>query len=145
MSSYPSNQYATSALKELRSILAGEVATLQAELTAKRDSVHHVDVVLGMIAPEVDPATLPTRRTGKRPYPVPHLTRRVLTIMRRRDAPMTARELAEAVAAEMGFPDEALPDLAKRCRYSARNLSLGKTKRVVKAEGPDGETLWRLA
>ena len=143
---YPSNQYATAALKELRSILAGEVADLQAELTTKRETVHHVDVVPGLIAPDLDPAGLPARRAASAsPYPILHLTRRVLAILRRRDAPMGTREVAEAIAAETGYAEDALPNLTKRARYTLRNLTKDKRKRVTKGEGQDGEPLWALS
>ena len=143
--SYPANQYATAALKELRAILTGEVAHLQKELVRASAALEHVDGVLGIVAPDFAPGTIARRRIAiANPYPLPHVTRTVLSVLRRHGAPMHAQEVAEALAAELGYPPEAAHSLLARVRYSLRNASKTGSRRVTRI-GSRRDVRWALS
>ncbi len=143
--SYPANQYATAALKELRAILAGEVEHLQVELVRKSAALQHVDGVLSIIAPDFNPGTIKRRKLlAPDAYPVPHVTRQVLTALRRHGAPMATVEVAEALAAELHYPPEAVISLTGRVRYALRNLTKDTRKRVTRI-GARRDVRWSLS
>ena len=132
----PRNQYATAALKEHRATVAGELAQLESQVAIKREALGHLDAVLRMFAPEVDPEGLPKRRSRRdNPYPIPNATRRILGILRRRGEPMSSPDVIDALSAEMAFGPEGDHAVAARVRYALRDLA--------KDGGPVLKTGWR--
>ncbi len=102
------DQYAPAALKEQRTLHAGQPAQLENQARTKREALAHIDAVLRMFAPEVDPESIPARRARKgTAYPVDNLSRRIMGVLRCRGEPMPYAEVIDVTAAEIGFPDDA--------------------------------------
>ncbi len=140
----PTNLYATAALKRRRSILAGELAAMESQARLKREALAHIDAVLRMFAPDLDPGAIPDRRPRSgQSYPIAGLSRRILGILRRHGAPMHLHDVADALVAEMGFPAEARPFVIGRARFSLRDLYKKECGSVVKT-GSRMEAMWSL-
>ncbi len=138
------NQYALAALKDQRSRHAGEIAQLESQVRLKREALDHIDAVLKLFAPEIDPESLPARRARKgTPYPIDNLSRRILGVLRRRGEPMPCGEVIDALAAEMGFPENAAAVIADRVRYRLRDLKRREHSPVLKT-GSRGDAMWSL-
>jgi hypothetical protein len=60
------DRYALSALKKRRALLASEIVHLERQLSARRESLGHVDATLRLLDPAVDIDAIPNRRTVKR-------------------------------------------------------------------------------
>ena len=144
MSTDNRNRYVTAALKERRAVLAGELQQLRSQATLKVEALAHVDAVLAMFAPEVDPNAIPARRTPPdNPFCVPHAARRILAILRRRGEPMSTQDVAGTLIAELGFGLEAAASVAQRCRIALRDLSKGERAQVLKTGYRTG-AMWSL-
>ncbi len=144
MSTALRNRYVTAALKERRAILAGELQQLRTQAARHVDALAHVDAVLAMFAPEVDPNAIPLRRVpAENPHCVPHAARRILAILRRRGEAMSTADIAATLSAELGFGPEAAAGVAQRCRIALRDLSKGERASVLKTGWRTG-AMWSL-
>ena len=124
MSTALRNRYVTAALKERRSILAGELRHLEQQIRLATDALTHVDAVLAMYAPEVDAKALPVRvHRPSQPYKVPNLSCRIRDVLRRYGSPMPMGDVVTTLVSEMGFPAEAARAISPSVRYTLRNLA----------------------
>lgn len=97
--------HVVSALVAKRSEVAGLIADLERKAAQQRADLVHVDAVLRLYAPELEPDCIPSRAVRRRNgwFKPGELVRMVLGIMRVAPAPMPAREIAAAVMVRHGL------------------------------------------
>ena len=94
-----------SALVAKRSEVAGVIADLERKAARQRADLVHVDAVLRLYAPELEPDCIPSRVVRRRNgcFKPGELVRRMLDILRVAPVPMPTREIAAAVMARRGL------------------------------------------
>lgn len=97
--------HVVSALMAKRSEVAGVIADPERKAAQQRADLIHVDAVLGLYAPELEPDCIPSRAVRRRNgwFKPGELVRMVLDILRVAPAPISSREIAAAVMAERGL------------------------------------------
>lgn len=97
--------HVVSALMAKRSEVAGAIADLERRAAQQRTDLVHVDAVLRLYAPELEPDCIPSRAVRRRNgwFKPGELVRMVLDILRVAPAPMPTREIAAAVMARRGL------------------------------------------
>jgi hypothetical protein len=97
--------HVVSALVAKRSEVAGQIADLERKIAQQRADLVHIDAVLGLYAPELEPDRIPSgavrRRNGW--FKSGELVRMVLDTLRVAPAPMPTRDIAVAVMARRGL------------------------------------------
>jgi hypothetical protein len=97
--------HVVSALVAKRSEVAGLIADLERKIAQQRADLVHVDAVLGLYAPELEPNSIPSgaarRRNGW--FKSGELVRMVLDTLRVAPAPMPTRDIAAAVMVRRGL------------------------------------------
>jgi hypothetical protein len=97
--------HVVSALMAKRSEVAGLIADLERKAAQQRADLVHVDAVLRLYAPELEPDCIPSwavrRRNGW--FQPGELVRMVLDILRVAPAPLPTREIAAAVMVRHGL------------------------------------------
>jgi hypothetical protein len=94
-----------SALVAKRSEVAGLIADLERKTAQQRANLVHVDAVLRLYAPELEPDCIPSRAVRRRNgwFKPGELVRMVLDALRVAPAPMPAREIAAVVMSLRGL------------------------------------------
>jgi hypothetical protein len=94
-----------SALVAKRSEVTGIIADLERQAAQQRADLVHVDAVLRLYAPELEPDGIPSRPVRRRNgwFKPGELVRMVLDILRVAPAPMPTREIAAAVMVLRGL------------------------------------------
>ena len=94
-----------SALVAKRSELSGLIADLERKIAQQRADLVHVDAVLGLYAPGLEPDCIPSRVVRRRNgwFKSGELVRMVLDTLRVAPAPMPFREIATAVMLRRGL------------------------------------------
>src|SRR3954451_9641178 len=90
--------HVVAALKDKRAELSGSIADLEKRIGQHRADLLHVDEVLGLFAPEFEPATI-LPRAVRRPnswFKPGELARLVLEVLRTAPAPLSVREINRA-------------------------------------------------
>ena len=97
--------HVVSALVAKRSEVAGLIADLERKTAQQRADLVHVDAVLRLYAPELEPDGIPFRVVRRRNgwFKSGELVRMVLDTLRVAPAPMPTREIAAAVMALRGL------------------------------------------
>ena len=97
--------HVVSALVAKRSEVAGLIADLERKTAQQRADLIHVDAVLRLYAPELEPDCIPSRTVRRRNgwFKSGELVRMVLDTLRVAPAPMPVREIAAVVMAERGL------------------------------------------
>jgi hypothetical protein len=97
--------HVVSALMAKRSEVAGVIADLERKAAQQRADLVHVDAVLRLYAPELEPDCIPSRAVRRRNgwFKPGELVRRMLDILRVAPAPLSSREIAAAVMAQRGL------------------------------------------
>jgi hypothetical protein len=97
--------HVVSALMAKRSEVAGAIADLERRAAQQRADLVHVDAVLRLYAPELQPDSIPSRVVRRRNgwFKPGELVRMVLDILRVAPAPMPTREIAAAVMVRRGL------------------------------------------
>jgi hypothetical protein len=97
--------HVVSALVAKRSEVAGLIADLERKIAQQRADLVHIDAVLGLYAPELEPDRFPSgavrRRNGW--FKSGELVRMVLDTLRVAPAPMPTRDITVAVMARRGL------------------------------------------
>lgn len=97
--------HVVSALVAKRSEVTGTIADLERQAAQQRTALVHVDAVLRLYAPDLEPDGIPSRAVRRRNgwFKPGELVRMVLDILRVAPAPMPAREIAAAVMVLRGL------------------------------------------
>ena len=97
--------HVVSALMAKRSEVAGTIADLKRKAAQQRADLVHVDAVLRLYVPELQPDSIPSRAIRRRNgwFKPGELVRIVLDILRVAPAPMPTREIAAAVMVQRGL------------------------------------------
>jgi hypothetical protein len=97
--------HVVSALMAKRSEVAGAIADLERRAAQQRADLVHVDAVLRLYAPDLQPDCIPSRAVRRRNgwFKPGELVRMVLDILRVAAAPMPTREIAAAVMTRRGL------------------------------------------
>ena len=97
--------HVVSALVAKRSEVAGLIADLERKTAQHRADLVHVDAVLRLYAPNLEPDCIPSRAVRRRNgwFKSGELVRMVLDTLRVAPAPMPAREIAAAVMVRHGL------------------------------------------
>jgi hypothetical protein len=86
-----------------RSELAGLADARRGELNAILRDLDHLDAVIKLFAPEKVPELIPVkRRASDRTFARHELTRRIFSILREAEHPMTARQITDRIVADKG-------------------------------------------
>ena len=91
--------HVVSALIAKRSEVAGLIADLERKIAQQRADLVHVDAVLRLYAPELEPECIPSKAVRRRNgwFKAGELVRMVLDTLRIAPAPMPTREIIAAV------------------------------------------------
>src|SRR5688572_20500835 len=96
-----------STLRDKRAELSGAIADLERRLAQYRADLVHVDAVLRLFAPDLEPETIVSKRPAparSRYFADGELTRRCLDTLRRAQGqPVAAEQIAEAAMADKGL------------------------------------------
>jgi hypothetical protein len=140
--------HVVSALRAKRAEISGHVHDLERKLTRHRASLANLDATIRLYAPELDPDSIPPKRTYRRTryFAKGELSRRILTALRQADGkPVTTAAITSAIMAEKGFQigegalSEAVTDMALTV---LRRLSKRET---VAKTGTSRNAQWVLA
>ena len=144
--------HAVAALKDKRAELSSIIADLEKRINQHRADLVHVDAVLRLFVPELEPETI----NAKRPAPVRsryfadgELTRRCLEALRRAEGraegrPVAAEELAVAAMVDKGLDPadrKTRSDFIRRMLYALSSL---RSKGMVEKLGHGLGARWRL-
>jgi hypothetical protein len=140
--------HVVTALRAKRAEVSGHVADLERKLARHRANLANIDATIRLFAPELNPDTIPPKRTYRRTryFAKGELSRRVLSVLRQASGkPMTTAAIASAIVADKGFPigegalSEAVTDMVLTV---LRRLC--KRETVVKS-GTSRNAQWALA
>jgi len=137
------NVIVISGLTRKRAVLAGEIIAAEKHTQKLRDDLTALDATIRLFDPEFCPTrarTITKRRMAV--FKSGELTRAILNTLREKGAPMSAREIAEAVAASHGVD---VDNAAKISRFTNHiNTALVRDRPDVVREGWPGDYTWRL-
>src|SRR3954464_14477522 len=91
--------HVVAALKDKRAELSGSIADLEKRISQHRADLLHVDAVLRLFAPELEPSTI-LPRAGRRPnswFKPGELARLVLEVLRTAPAALSVRDITGQV------------------------------------------------
>lgn len=97
--------YVISGLTSKRAEVSGIIADLERRIAQHRADLVHIDAVLRLYAPEVEPESIAPKAVRKRNdwFKPGELARMVLDVLRVAPAPMQVREIAVKVMEACGF------------------------------------------
>lgn len=113
--------HVVTALRAKRAEISGHVHELERKLARHRAALANLDATIRLYAPELDPDSIPPKRTYRRTryFAKGELARRVLAVLRQAGGkPMTTAAITSAIMADKGFPigegalSEAVNDMA---------------------------------
>lgn len=140
-----SEQHVVTALREKRAALDGERHQAEKRLVQLQADLATIDAALRIFDPTIAPHTIKPRKPRKlhTGFPVGDLSRAVLDVLRRADAPLTVREIATRVAAQRGL------DVSTSARMQpmigrVRNV-LSRRRDSVVSETVGDVMRWRVA
>jgi len=99
--------HVVTALRAKRAEISGHVADLERKLARHRAALANIDATIRLYAPELDPDSIPPKRTYRRTryFAKGELSRRVVGVLRQANGkPMTAAAITSAIVADKGFP-----------------------------------------
>jgi hypothetical protein len=140
--------HVVTALRAKRAEISGHVHDLERKLARHRASLAAIDATIRLYAPELDPDSIPPKRTYRRTryFAKGELARRIISMLRQADGkPMTTAAITSAALADKGFPigegavSEAVTDMVLTV---LRRLS--KREEVTKS-GTSRNAQWALA
>ena len=140
--------HVVTALKTKRAEISGHVHDLERKLVRHRASLAAIDATIRLYAPELNPDSIPPKRTYRRTryFAKGELSRRVVDVLRQASGkPMTTAAITSAVLADKGFPigEAALSD-------AVTDMVLTVLRRLCKREevgksGTSRNAQWALA
>ena len=140
--------HVVTALRAKRAEISGHIHDLERKLARHRASLAAIDATIRLYAPELNPDSIPPKRTYRRTryFAKGELARRILSVLREASGkPMTTVAITCAIVADKGFPvgegalSEAVSDMALTV---LRRLSKRET---VTKSGTSRNAQWVLA
>jgi hypothetical protein len=138
--------HVVSALVAKRSEVAGLIADLERKAAQQRADLVHVDAVLRLYAPELEPECIPTRAARRRNgwFKPGELVRMVLDILRIAPAPMSSKEIAAAVMVRRGLDPADLHSARLVGKLVNNALARQAGDLVDKIVDEHGPVMWRV-
>lgn len=132
------HRVAVAALVRLRADTAFRVSELEKQTEAARADLVHIDAVIRMLAPQLNPDELPERQ--RRPRRLEYfahgeITRRVLDTLREAGGPIQAVDVARRALADKGLSFEDRPVRTEFCRRITMQLQHMARKGTVERVG----------
>ena len=140
--------HVVSALRAKRAEISGHVHDLERKLARHRASLAALDATIRLYAPELNPDSIPPKRTYRRTryFAKGELSRLILSVLRQASGkPMTTAAITTAIVTDKGFPigegalSEAVTDMVLTV---LRRLSKRET---VAKSGVSRNAQWALA
>ena len=137
--------HVVSALMAKRSEVAGVIADLERKAAQQRADLVHVDAVLRLYAPELEPDCIPSRAVRRRNgwFKPGELVRIVLDTLRVAPVPMPTREIAAAVMLLRGL-DPADMHTAGLVRKLVSNALARQAGDLVEKIALNRSVTWRV-
>jgi hypothetical protein len=126
--------------------LAGELIAIDARAEQLRADLVALDGALRVFDPSIVPANIKPKRhqpVPTTPLPHGHPSRMMMDILRKAAKPMTAREVADAMAEQCGLAPMP-PDKHKALLTKVRNMLARQNGRTVAGEPRGDVTYWRV-
>jgi hypothetical protein len=139
--------HVVSALVNKRAEIAGMIARAEQRLGQFRADLVHLDAIIRLFAPEMEPKTIPAKRIRQsdRWFEQGELSRRVLDALRRAGEPIRAPHLVRAVMIDKGLDPADRPSFA-RVQWKVRDTLTRLNKRgLLASDGAGHGVLWRIA
>ena len=116
--------HVVSALVAKRAEMAGSIAQVERQLGQLRADLVHLDATLRLFAPDLEPMTIPAKRTRRSDlwFAQGELSRRALDAVRRAREPIRAPDVVKAVMIDKGLDPADRPSFA-RVQWKVRALS----------------------
>jgi hypothetical protein len=139
------NEHVISGLLRKRAELAGELIAIDARAEQLRADLAALDGALRVFDPSIVPANIKPKRfqTQTTPLPHGHPSRMMMDILRKAAKPMTAREIADALAEQCGLAPMP-PDKHKALLTKVRNMLARQDGRTVAREERADGAVWRV-
>ena len=136
-------RYGVCALRAKRAEIAGDIAQLKLQVRHRQRDLAGIDAVLRVLAPDSDPATIPTKRPVKylNLFRQGELGRLVLGVLRASGQPMTNLEITQAVMDRDGYDKSAWTPLRRRIRA---NLAYLEAQGRIAKVGIGKDARWRM-
>jgi hypothetical protein len=141
------HRVAVAALVRLRADTAFRVGELEKQTEAARADLIHIDAVIRMLAPQLDPGDIPERQ--RRPRRLEYfahgeLTRRILDALRP-GGTAGAIDIAKVALADKGLSFEDRPVRTEFCRRITMQCQHMARKGVIEKVGFGRGVRWKLA
>jgi hypothetical protein len=126
-------RFTLTTLQKKRASLAGEIDDFKRKIAHRETALAHVDAVLRLLAPDANPATIPSRRPRRvKLFRQGQLGRMILGILRKAEGPLSTDAIVARIISENRLPSEARKALGARVRS---NLAYqAKIGRVAKSD-----------
>jgi hypothetical protein len=137
--------HVVSALVAKRSEVAGLIADLERKTAQQRADLVHVDAVLRLYAPELEPDCIPSRAVRRRNgwFKPGELVRMVLDTLRVAPAPMPTREIAAAVMVLRGLDPADMHTSRLVCKLVSNALAR-QAGELVEKIALNRSVVWRV-
>jgi hypothetical protein len=135
--------HVVSALRAKRAEISGHVHDLERKLARHRVNLANIDATIRLFAPELNPDTIPPKRTYRRTryFTKGELSRRILDALRKADGnAIAARDIAKGAITDKGLPAD-LDAVTEMVLTVLRRLC--KRGALVKS-GTSRNARWRL-
>lgn len=138
--------YLITGLTAKRAEVSGIIADLEKRIAQHRADLVHIDAVLRLYAPEVEPESIAPKAVRKRNdwFKPGELSRMVLNILRVASAPMTGREIAVQVMQRRGL-DAGDARTAHLVGKLVHNVCTRHAADLVERAGDGRVAAWRVA
>lgn len=138
--------YVISGLTSKRAEVSGIIADLEKRIAQHRADLVHIDAVLRLYAPEVEPESIAPKAVRKRNdwFKPGELSRMVLDILRIAPAPMTGKEIAVQVMQRRGL-DAGDARTAHLVGKLVHNVCTRHAADLVERVGDGKVAAWRVA
>jgi hypothetical protein len=137
--------HVVSALVAKRSEVSGLIADLERKIAQQRADLVHVDAVLRLYAPALEPEGIPARAVRRRNgwFKSGELVRMVLEMLRVAPAPMPLREISIAVMSRRGL-DPTDAHTARLIRKQVNNALTRQTDNLIEKITEGRAVRWRV-
>lgn len=137
--------HVVSALREKRAEVSGMIADLERRIAQQRADLVHVDAVLRLYAPELEPEAIAPKAVRRRSgwFKPGELSRTVLDVLRVAPAPMTLKEITATVMTRRGL-DPADDRTAHLIRQLVTNAVTRQAAELVEKITEGRTVTWRV-
>jgi hypothetical protein len=141
------HRVAVAALVRLRADTAFRITELEKQTEAVRADLIHIDAVIRMLAPKLEPGELPERQ--RRPRRLEYfahgeISRRILDALRDAPGPIPAVDVARRALADKGMSFEDRPVRTEFCRRITMQFAHLARKGVVEKVGFGRGVRWKI-